>query len=419
MYEILQEPKFGTWCVKYENEYMSALERLCFCPQELNQHKNCINLKNGIYDLKKYKLHPHSSNYLSTIQLPIRYYSKADCPIFKKFLNDIFLGDIELINVMQEIIGYCLSVDMQAQCFFIFFGTGANGKSVLCNIIKEIVGNDNCSALPISDLGKSFSRADLLGKLLNISAENEADGNRPFNSQYIKSISGGDEIKAEFKGKDVFTFTPTCKLIFATNTLPKFNDKTTGFLRRVRIIPFNARFSIEEGTADINLEKKLQKELSGIFNWAILGLRRLRKNNYVFTKSKAMDEMLQEYKEMINPYIIFWNDCIIYNPDDVDTKTSKKSVFDTFVNWCLKNNHKNLSQVSARKFWYEISCVVEQLKLSPLRYKKTQNSRFVIGLSLNLSELPKTSQYHTVSRIIQLDDTYEYDYDFDCYVKDE
>ncbi len=387
LYNILQEPKFGVWTKWRENEYVDSLKRLAYISTPLNPRKDLLNLQNGMFSLEKRKFFKHSPNYYSTIQLPIVFDKNAKCPMFKKFLKEVFLNDIALIQFVQEMIGYCISADNQAQCFFILYGTGANGKSLLCNIIKKLVGKGNYSTLSISDLGKSFSRADLKDKTLNISAENESSNGKPFNSQYIKAISGGDEIKAEFKGKDVFTFQPYCKLVFAVNTLPNFNDKTNGFIRRVKIIPFQAQFSIDDGTADIYLEDKLLAELSGIFNWAVKGLLRLRKNNYCFTECEAVRASLNDYIEIINPYTIFWEECIHYRPNDSKVKTFKSEIYHRFIRWANYNNHQNLAKVTPKKFWNDFESLVNQKGLPALEYKKSGGKRFVVGLELAKEEI--------------------------------
>lgn len=380
LYQIMQSGAKGFWNTRCEKEYVSALERECICSKQMNSYKKLINLKNGMFSLKDYSLKNHSPRYLSTIQLPIEYDETAGCPRFKQFLEEIFLGDKELISFTQELIGYCLATDNQAQSFFIFYGTGANGKSLLCKIITALVGEENCSALSISELEKRFSRVDLVDKLLNISAENEPDGGKAYNSQVIKGMTGGDRFKAEQKGKDIFSFAPFCKFIFAVNTLPNFNDKTEGFLRRVKVIPFNARFSIDDGTADVNLEKKLLKELPGIFNWAIVGLKRLRKNKYCFSYSKAMEDALQDYKELVNPYLTFFEECIEYEGNDSSIQRNKKDVHKAFQTWAYENNHMNLARITPKKFWYEFSATIEQLKLPRLVYKKSGGNRFVVGI---------------------------------------
>lgn len=380
MYKTLMSVS-NIWNTGLEENYTRALEHYCQYDGLLNPLKNLINLKNCMFDTHSFVASPHNPKYYSTIQLAVNYDENAICPEFMNFLKSVFADDDEIISVIQEIMGYCLTADTKAQCFFIFYGSGANGKSVLCNTIKKLVGKNNYSAVPISDLNHSFSRADLQNKMLNISTENESSNGKPYNSQYIKAISGGDEIKAEFKGKDVFSFAPFCKLIFAVNTLPNFNDKTYGFLRRIKIIPFTQNFSIDDGTADIHLEEKLEKELSGIFNWAVKGLKRLRDNNYKFSYSSAMQSELQKYNELINPYVAFWDECILYTPDNDNVKTSKKHLYEAFQHWCLKNNHINSSKVTARKFWIELNDVIIQKRLKPFKFKKTDGgTRFVMGI---------------------------------------
>ena len=394
LYRVI-DSVYNVWNLYIEDMYMKALERECHYTGELNPKKYLINLENCMFHTIKFKVGTHQAKYFSTVQLPIEYDESAKCDTFIKFLHDIFLNDEELINLVQEIVGYCLTTDVKAQSFFIFFGSGANGKSVLCNIIKKLIGKGNYSALSIADLANSFSRADLKDKLLNISAENESVNNRPFNSQYVKSISGGDEIKAEFKGKDVFTFQPFCKLIFAVNSLPNFNDKTDGFIRRIKIIPFNATFSIDDGTADVNIEAKLTKELSGIFNWAIEGLKRLRDNDYRFSKCVAAERAFSDYYETINPYILFWEECIDYNPQS-DTVVSKNDVYRAFINWCKSNNHINLSRATPKKFWYDFNALIKQQKLTPLKPKKSNGKRYVIGITLK-NYAPRCGIYHETS----------------------
>lgn len=379
------------WSASLEENYARALERVSYYSGKMNNYKHLINLKNCMFNINTFTAIEHDERYYSTIQLAAAYDENADCKEFLKFMDSVFAGDKELISVVQEMIGYCLTSDTQAQCFFILYGSGANGKSVLCNIIKRLVGKNNYSAIPISDLGHSFSRAELQNKVLNISAENEAPNGKPYNSQYIKSISSGDEIKAEFKGKDVFSFSPFCKLLFAVNTLPNFNDKTYGFLRRIKIIPFKQCFSVSDGTADIHLEEKLTEELSGIFNWAVEGLKRLRNNDYKFSPCKAMDEELKKYNELINPYVAFWDECIIYTPNNEEEKVSKKNFYDGYRLWCIRNNHLNAAKVTARKFWIDINEVLVQKKLTAFKFKKTDGgTRFVLGVKfIDTSLLPQ------------------------------
>lgn len=366
-----------------EEYYFTALKRIAFYGGGFNKCENLICLKNGMYDVKNKKLIPHSPEYYCTVQLPIKYNKKAKCPQFIKFLKSIFDDDREIMKVIQEMMGYIMTKDNSAQCFFLFFGTGANGKSVLCNLIMALVGEDNCSTVAIRDFSKRFNKSVLLDKLVNISTENESYSGQVIDTQYIKAITGGDAISAEFKGKDVFSFKPFCKLIFSTNTLPQFKDISDGFFRRIIIVPFEKQFSIKDGTADINLEEKLKKELPGIFNLAIKGFYRLHSKDYRFTESKKITKLRNQYITMSNPFEAFWDECIFFKvSEDKSIWETKSAVYQAFINWCKANNHIKYAHISTNKFWMDFNQIFMKKTGQDMVITKSNGNRRVMSISL-------------------------------------
>ena len=367
---------------KLEAVYLEALKNLCFCKKELNSYKNLINLKNGMFDIETKKLLPHDRKYLSTIQLDIEYDKNAKCPLFKEFLIDIFNKDKSLCRVVQEIMGYTLYPDTPTHKFFLFYGSGANGKSVLLNIMLALVGKGNYTTLSIRDLSRTFARIEIKDKSLLCSSENESLSGKGFDSQYLKAISGGDEINAEHKGKPMITFKPFCKMIFSLNTLPNISDRTEGFMRRLVIIPFENSYSIDDGTADIHLEEKLKEELSGIFNLAVKGLNRLKKNDFRFTKCEKIDVYLKEYELSINPYMEFWNERIEFISDSSEQRTRKSDVYNEYIKWAEDNHHFFSSRVTETKFWLELKKVAKRISGQPLKEKKSNDKRFITNIIL-------------------------------------
>lgn len=119
-----------------------------------------------------------------------------------------------------------------------------------------------------------------------------------------------------------------------------------------------------------------------------------------------MAEMLKEYQEILNPYVLYWEDNIIYHSTDTSIKIGKSEVFEDFKAWCMKNNHTNLAKVSTRKFWYDMSMLMEQLKLPPLQYKKTQGKRFVVGIELKRKSESRLKKSF-LDKIADLDDDIE------------
>ena len=323
-----------SWSVHKEVSYIEALKRVTPKVKQMNQEKNYINLVNGIFDLRAFGLIPHSENFLTTIRVPIEYDSNADCPRFKQFLDEIFESDKDRISVVQEIMGYCLTPETKAQKAFIFYGQGSNGKSVLLNIITKLVGMENVSSVPFDELNNSFARYDLLNKTVNIVTETEVDS-KGFNSQYFKAIVGGDPIRLEIKGGASFTYSPICKILLGVNNPPYSKDKSLGFTRRLLIVPFNKIFSSKE--ADKSLSEKLEKELPGILNFALDGLKRLQENNYEFTDSDTIKSILDEYKKSINPFESFVNEMI--EGDEIDSKVSYVKIGEAYSMWREENGY--------------------------------------------------------------------------------
>ena len=154
-------------------------------------------------------------------------------------------------------------------------------------------------------------------------------------------------------------------------------DRSYGFERRLVIIPFTKR--IKETQMIRNLAANLIKEeLSGIFTYAIEGLIRLRQNNFVFTKSRKAEKALEEYKEKIDPYLVF-----VRNYVKEDNDAARISVTDFrkhFQIWCSKEGHSSLKDVSAPTFSEQIQRVFRLLKI-PYKRKKS-GKRYLTGLKV-------------------------------------
>ena len=114
--------------------------------RELNSNPFIINLKNGLYNLLEDTLLPHSPEFCSTVQLAVSYYKDALCPNFKNFLTLSMGGDMEQVNLIQEIMGYFLIPVNYAQKCFVIVGAAGAGKSVLLRVLNDILlGKENVS----------------------------------------------------------------------------------------------------------------------------------------------------------------------------------------------------------------------------------------------------------------------------------
>jgi P4 family phage/plasmid primase-like protien len=270
---------------------------------------NYIVLQNGIIHLesliynKEGSFLKHSSEYFSGNLLPYEYIPNARCEKWMDFLNEVQPDPI-IQGLLQEFFGYCLIHDTSLHKFLLLTGEGANGKSVLCSTLSSVLGYENVSTISLEMFNGRYSLIATLGKLANVVSEiGEIDKSA---EGYLKAFVSGDRMPFEQKYKPVFTAKPTARLVFATNTLPRFVDKSEGLWRRMLIVPFNV--VIAEEKQKVSLEDELRMELPGILNWALTGLIRLRERGK-FIQPDASKTAKTEYQLEMNPAKAFLQDC--------------------------------------------------------------------------------------------------------------
>jgi putative DNA primase/helicase len=278
-------------------------------PAILQQQGRTINLKNGLLDIDS-GLKPHTPQFKSITQIPINYDPNARCPLWNKCLMDWFPGETDVIDLLQEWMGYCLVPDSRHHKALILIGEGANGKSVFCEVLRSLVGVENVSAVSLNSLSRSFSVAELYGKLVNLSIEAEIKGG--IEEGVFKQIVAGDAIQAERKYRDPFVFNPFVRLVVATNNLFDVADRSEGFYRRLMIVRFER--AIAEACQNRELKSKLEAELPGILNWALVGLRRLEARDSFRLPKRVQDEVA-EFQRWNNPVGCWLEDCCELDPD--------------------------------------------------------------------------------------------------------
>ena len=307
--------------------------------KDLNPNPYIINVQNGLYNVLANTLVPHTPDYRSTIQLPVKYTPDADCPLFRKFLIESMEGDMDQVKLIQEIIGYSLLPTNQAQECFVFVGAAAAGKSVLLRVLNDLLlGKENVSNVSWQALNERFKTAELFGKLANIFADlptKNIDDNGIF-----KALVGEDYLTVERKGKDPFSFVSFAKLIFSCNSIPKnYGDRSEGFYRRLIIIRFN--HSVPPEKRDPALLDKFRAEADGIFLFALEGLQRLIQNNFHFSVTQKNKDELQRYREESDSVLSFVNEyCELGNNYSVGSS----ELYNVYKKYCDECGMKPYSQ---------------------------------------------------------------------------
>jgi putative DNA primase/helicase len=231
-----------------------------------------LSVRNGVVDLQTGNLRPACPEVRIAKHTMVPYDSAANCPRFEQFLRQVFLGDEEIIRFVQKAIGYSLTGDVREQCLFLCYGEGGNGKSTLLETVRSLLGG-YAHNLPFSAFELS-SRSSVSNDIAGLVAKRfvtavETSENIAFNEGRVKALTGGDKCTARFLYGEFFDFNPTAKFWLAFNHKPRVTDDSYGFWRRVRLIPFLARF--EGAREEKNLGAQFQSEAAGILAWAVIG----------------------------------------------------------------------------------------------------------------------------------------------------
>lgn len=270
-------------------------------------------------------------------------------PLFFKFLDTVLVDengkpDQDLYLLTQETIGYLLLNTIEAHTMFFLVGGGQNGKSVLLNILKEIIGKQFVSSMSIEFLTTDrFGKSALVGKKVNICNEEES---KYIRSDTFKALVSGDPVQTQRKFGESFVMYPTTKYIFATNNNPKFESIDDGLMRRIIIIPFNKKISEEE--KDTKLTQKLLTELPGIIGWALEGAKRLVANGFRFTQSSVAANKKIEFEKNLSSALYFISEEYEETDNEKDF-LCYDDLYLEYTRWCVRVGRKSQNQTNFLK----------------------------------------------------------------------
>jgi putative DNA primase/helicase len=339
--------------------------------EQIDAYTEWMNLINGVFNTLDCNLYPAKPEYYFTTQLPFQYNPNAIANFWTMYLASTFVKprtretDLELIEFVQEAMGYSLTTDIQHHCTFWCHGQGANGKGVLFHVLEKLGGS---AAVPLN-VGllkrEQYQLALLAGKRIALCSEASAS-NSLVEDAIIKALVAGDSLNVRMIHREPFILHPMCKLWWSMNELPAVADTSEGFWRRVKVIPFNREFTEDERIKD--LKEKLELELSGIFNWCMAGLRRLRSRGK-FTEPSQVQNATAKYRKEANPVRLFIDqECDVGKQYDVASSV----LYAQYKDWCYANGFKHRS---SQRFKIEI----ERLGYF---YKRTATQRLYLGLQL-------------------------------------
>jgi P4 family phage/plasmid primase-like protien len=299
-----------------------------------------FNCANGVVDLRTGELQKHDPSMLMMLQSPVEYHANAATSAgrWMAFLERC-LPDPAVRRYLQKVFGYSITGSMAEQAMFIHHGRGANGKSVFLQVATHVTGGYGQTVPRETLLAKGSggsehptSIARMRGKRF-LQASETAAGRR-LDEETVKGLTGGEQQPARFMSKDFFDFTPTGKIHFVTNHLPRLTDADS-IWRRLHLVGWSQ--VIPKGEQDQELaEKIIREEAEGVLAWAVQGAMTWHLERLSVPESMKAD--LADYRQDQDVLGEFIDARIEVDPMAF---TASSDIYGAYQAWCFNSGIKN------------------------------------------------------------------------------
>ena len=292
---------------------------------------------NGLIHLPSLKFRPPTPNFFSPNVLDYPFDTTAPHPAdWLAFLNQLWPGDRQSVETLQEWFGYCLLPDTCQQKMLLLVGPKRSGKGTIARVLKGLVGENNIAGPTLSSLATSFGLWPLLGKTVGIVSDARLSGRTDITviTERLLSISGEDTLTVDRKHlPPVHVKLPT-RFMILTNELPKASDSSGALAGRMLLLRLTESFY---GREDEGLTQRLVAELPGILLWAIEGWRQLRGRRH-FNQPDSGRELLGHLEDLASPIGAFIRECCVVG---AERQVAKADLYQGWMAWCQRSGREH------------------------------------------------------------------------------
>jgi len=269
------------------------------------------------------------------------------CPEFDRFIQGT-LPDPDVRRLVQQYVGYTLISDTRFQVAQWWFGSGANGKGFLAQIVSAL--HRKVSAADIEDLG-GFGSENLIDASLITVDETP----KRIDEQRLKSAISGDDLNINRKYHVPVTVRLRGKWLLRGNDKPALSDQTDGLWRRLQIIEFTQKFEGDKRD-DMLADRIVENELPGVLRWAVEGLVMLLKAGGFKDIPESVQASKMQMQIETDNVLGWWTENDVRVCDAPRVK--KESVYTSYSVWCKSNG---MMPLGAPRFWSRVKSIVEKL----------------------------------------------------------
>lgn len=337
-------------------------------PEDMDADPWLFNVRNGTLDLRTGQLRPHRREDRITKLADVDFDADARCPNWLATLGKFFDrpdpgAKADLIEYFQRLCGYAMTGVVYEQIMPVAYGNGSNGKSTILGALLDVFGSDYAMKCPpdllMAKKGDSHptDRTDLFGRRLVVAIESESG--RRLNETMVKELTGGDRIRARRMREDFWEFSPTHKLVMATNHKPRITGRDNGIWRRIKLVPFTVTVSGSE--ANLKMPELLRTEAPGILAWCVHGCLKWQAGG--LTEPAEVSEATASYRQEQDVIGVFLEEKIVRIPG-IRVKASQ--LYTAYQAWCQASGEVTMTQTMFGTTLAE--CGIERIRSGGIWY---------------------------------------------------
>ena len=306
--------------------------------------------KDGLFNWRTFQLEPHSKDKFAFHSFDF------DCPfgkpaiptpIFDAYLARCFPGDKDMPPFVLEMFGYYLLPFADEPAAFYVYGVARAGKSVMLDIVKEMIGDQYTCSFSLQSLtGDKYTVAELAGKRVNIQDEDESEYVLP---DKLKALISQSKVQAERKYAPPFSFRPRCKFLFGSNQLPNFKNVDEGLKRRLYFVEF--KHALEKHEQDKKITEKLIAEMPGIVQKSMNAAKQFVERGQEFEIPEASVRTGEQFVIENESVLSFFHETYLIAPDAADDNvpsdgwTASAEMYEKYQEWCRLSGKKPKSRM--------------------------------------------------------------------------
>lgn len=301
-------------------------------------------LKNGVFELVEWKLHPHSPDQVTFTYIKAKYAPKAECPIFEGYLNRVTGGDPQLMERFWMVIGYLLIYPARGKFFIFMKGVGNSGKSVLGSFIRSLYPKESISSIRLKNLTNQFGMASLATSVINFDMDMSNSKIDNEAASRLKQITGGDSMNIPRKYRDDALLERRIKFVFSSNHPLIIDGEDEALMKRIVYLPFN--YAIPDNQQDPDLGDKIWAERDAIVTKALYYAQKLVQRNYIFPEIPYVDSA------KYSPVKRFVQE--ICDTSNINAEVALSDLYEAYLDFCKEKNIGACTDSDLRKALIEM-----------------------------------------------------------------